>query len=167
MHGAIWGGCGTFWQWALVGLWGVLLKVTPSSQPLPFALFPVHHEGKFPLLDSCNCGFLPKSMGLRDRGPSDLKLWFKEIFPTKVVSPGYFGIKSMQKSLVQAVTCYEYIVIYIYLHWICIMYMCNVYLHTFNMYVCKICICNINLKSTYLWYMYINVVCYFYIDILS
>lgn len=53
---------------------GVLLKVTPSSQPLPFALFPVHHEGKFPLLDSYSCDFLPKSMGLRDRGPSDLKL---------------------------------------------------------------------------------------------
>lgn len=53
---------------------GVVLKVTPSSQPLPSVLFPVHHEGKFPLLDSYSCDFLPKSMGLSDCGPSDLKL---------------------------------------------------------------------------------------------
>lgn len=53
---------------------GVLLKVTPNSQPLPFALFPVHHEGKFPLLCSYSRDFLPKSMGLSDREPNALEL---------------------------------------------------------------------------------------------
>lgn len=129
---------------------GVLLKVTPSSQPLPFALCPVHHEGKFPLLCSYSCDFLPKSMGLHDHGPSDLKLWFKEIFPTKVVSSGYFG---QIYAKVASASCYL-LWIYSHIH-LFALNLHNVYVQCVFTYFQYVCLQNMYLQHKFEKYIFV------------